>query len=304
MLLASWVNLGVSAMLIPLVLLRGQRVLRSMPLALVGALGGAALTSLTSARTPTDLIPMSAWPNAWFQLLGKVLTPFLYPAVVVGIAIAAAAGAAFLWARAEHRDSARPASLAVLAAAAYWLLIGTSRWVGMNQYFPRYVYPSILLCTVAAAMIATALVRDHSKAVTASLVALLALMTAIGYGRPSLRDVRATLDQRFGRMTPDLITSGARVIGGNYWTVWPAVFHANLTAYRQAGERRPIYGLTFRSSETNRLWAAEPGVVLAAAPGDIEVERFAERAGLATSFIERRGMIDLFKIQLNPTPPE
>jgi hypothetical protein len=146
-------------------------------------------------------------------------------------------------------------------------------------------------------MIAAALARHHSKSATAIAVALLAIASGAGYGRPSLREVRATLDQRFGHMTPDVITSGARTIGGNYWTVWPAVFHANLTAYRQAGHR-PIYGLTFRSSETNGLWAAEPGVVLAAKPGDIEVERFANRAGLVIEFVERRGAIDTFTVRL------
>lgn len=167
----------------------------------------------------------------------------------------------------------------------------------MNLYFPRYVYPSILLCTLAAAMIASALLHDRAKWATAFTVIVLAIATAAGYGRPSPADVRATLDQRFGTITPDVITSGARVIGGNYWKVWPAVFHANLTAYRDAGHR-PVYGLTFRSSETNELWTAEPEVVLAAVPGDIELDRIANRAGLVTTFVERRGMIDLFKVRL------
>ena len=298
MLLAHWVNLGVAAVLIPLVLLRGRLVLRSMLIAAAGAAGGSALVPLASARTTTELIPASGWPNAWWQLLGKVLTPFLSPTVVVLIAIAAAAGGIFLWTRAERRDAARPALIAVLGAAAYWLFIGTSRWVQMNQYFPRYVYPSLLLCSVAAAIVASALARDRSKPVTALLIAIVAIATGAGYGRPSLSGVRSTLDERFGQMTPDLVTSGARVIGGNYWTVWPAVFHANLATYRQAGQRRPIYGLTFRSAETNPLWLHEPEVVLAAKPGDMEVERFANRAGLVIEFVERRGAIDTFAVRL------
>ena len=297
MLLAHWVNLGVAAVLDPP--RAAARTIRrpAMLVAVAGAIVGTALTSLASARTATDLIPVSGWPNAWLQLLGKVLTPFLYPAAIVAIAIAAAAGAVFLWAHAERRDAVRPVLVALLAAAAYWLFIGTTRWVQMNLYFPRYVYPSILLCTLAAAMIAAALLRDHARLAAALTVIVLAIATGAGYGRPSPSDVRATLDQRFGAITPDVITSGARVIGGNYWKVWPAVFHANLTAYRDAGHR-PVYGLTFRSSETNQLWAAEPEVVLAAVPGDIELDRIANRAGLVTTFVERRGTIDLFKVRL------
>jgi hypothetical protein len=298
MVLAHWVNLGVAAVLIPLVLLRRRLVLRSMLTAGAGAIGGTALISLASTRTTTALIPVSGWPNAWVQLLGKVLTPFLYPIVLVGFAAAAGAAGTYLWTREGRRDDVRPAVVAVFGAVAYWLFIGTSRWVQMNQYFPRYVYPSILLCSVAAAMVAAVLVRERSSLVTALMLAVLAIATGASYGRPSFGGVRSTLDQHFGQLTPDVIANGALVIGGNYWTVWPAVFHANLTAYRQAGEHRPIYGLTFRSSDTNRLWAREPGVVLAARPGDIEVERYADRAGLVIEFGERRGAIDTFKVRL------
>lgn len=297
MLLAHWVNVGVAMVLAPLVLLRGRHVLRSILVTAAGAGGGMALIPLSPFRTPSNLIPASDWPNAWLQLLGNVLTPFLYPAVVVAIAIAAAVGAAFLWARTEGRDAARAATMAVVAAAMYWLFTGTSRWIQMNMYFPRYVYPSVLLCSVAAALIAAALLRDRAKSATALIVAVLAVATAIGYGRPSLREIRSTLDQRFGRLTPDVITSGARVIGGEYWTVWPAVFHANLAAYRQARRRRPIYGLAFRSKPTDGLWSSEPGILLAAAPHDGELERFANRIGLATTFVERRGSVDVFRVR-------
>jgi hypothetical protein len=298
MLLAHWVNVGIAAVLVPLVLLRGRVVIRSMLVAVVGAAGGIAVTSLAVPVTRTDFIPLSRWPAAWLQLLAQTISPILYPAAGLGIAVGAAAGAAFLCTRAGRRDSVRPASIALFTAAAYWLFVGTSRWVQMNQYFPRYVYPSILLCTVAAGLIAADLLQNRAKPVTALIAAVLAIATGVRYGSPSPRTVRSTLDQRFGRMTPDIIMSGASAIGGNYWAVWPAVFHANLTRYEEAGGRRPVYGLTLRSSETNAYWTADPGVVLAAARGDIEVERFADRAGLSIDFVGRRGTIDIFKVRL------
>ena len=188
MLLAHWVNLGVAAVLIPLLLLRGRLVLRSVLIAAAGAAGGSALVPLASARTTTELIPVSAWPNAWWQLLGKVLTPFRFPPAVVLIAIAAAAGGVFLWTRAERRDAARPALIAVLGAAAYWLFIGTSRWVQMNQLALRSSEPLALSPSryIGVDAGATEIEAGHG----ALLIAIVAIATGAGYGRPSLSEVR------------------------------------------------------------------------------------------------------------------
>jgi hypothetical protein len=293
MCLAHWVNVGVSMLLVPLVLVRGHHVVRSMLMTAAGAAAGTMLIPLSPFRTPTNLIPMTDWPAAWSQLAGTTPTPFLHPALLGPIALAGAAGAAVVVTRRGGGREMRPAAALLISAVMYWLAIGTSRWVQMNLYYPRYVYPTFLLCGVAWGLVAAVILREHARRVTALVVVALAVVTIAAYGAPSLRGVRSTLDERFGVMTPDVITSGATVIGGEYWTVWPAVFHANLTAYREARRRTPIYGLTFRSSATDRLWMSN-AVLVAVRTGDRALDEFATRTGVSLTFVDHRATVDLF----------
>jgi len=41
--------------------------------------------------------------------------------------------------------------------------------------------------------------------------------------------VRSDLDETLGKYTSEILQSGATHIVGNYWKVWPATFHANMT---------------------------------------------------------------------------
>src|SRR5262245_10461605 len=294
MFLAHWVNIGVAMLLIPLVLLRRRHVVRSLVIVGAGAAAGAALIPLSPYRTPTSTIPLAEWPAAWSQLLAMTPTPLNYPViagvvVVLGVLVAAA----FLTHR--RRDAVGDAAaVALITASLYWLAIGTSRWVQMNLFYPRYIYPTYVLVGVATGLIATALLRRHATLITTLAVVSLVFCTAVLYGPPSPRRLVATLDERFGVMTPDIITTGATVVGGEYWTVWPAVFHANLTTYRQRGAHRPIYGLTFRSTATNELWSHEPNVLVAARTGDRALDEFATRAALSLMFVDHRPTLDLF----------
>jgi len=47
------------------------------------------------------------------------------------------------------------------------------------------------------------------------------------------------------------------VLAGDYWTVWPAVWHAALVQHERADARR-VYGLTHRATPTARDWRARP----------------------------------------------
>jgi hypothetical protein len=291
--LAHWVNSGVTLLLVPLVLARNHDVVRSLIVIAAGAAAGTLAIPLSPFRTPTNLIPITDWPAAWLQLAGTTPTPLLYPALLGPLALAGAAGAAALLMRRDGRPALKPAAALFIAAATYWLAIATSRWVQMNLYYPRYVYPSMLLCGVAWSLVAALLLRDHAARATALVVMVLVAFTVASYGIPSLRRVRSILDDRFGAMTPDVITSGATVIGGDYWTVWPAVFHANLTTYREAVRRPPIYGLTFRSSATDGLWRSNAALV-AVRTGDRALDEFATRTGVSLTFVDHRATIDLF----------
>ena len=216
------------------------------------------------------------------------------------VTILSAMATVIVWRRSRRdvRDSlARqrlaPAGTALIVGATYWLVAGVSRWVQLDIYLPRYIYPSVLMCGVAFGIVVTALVRDRSRSMTFGTALSLCVLTLFNYGVPSRARLRATLDSRLGALTPDVIASGATVIGGNYWVIWPAVFHANLMTHRQKG--RAVYGLTYRSAPTDDLWQSSPADIVIAAPaGDRTIDIWARKAGLTITRLERRGAIDVF----------
>ncbi len=92
-----------------------------------------------------------------------------------------------------------------------------------------------------------------------------------------------------------MIATGASVIGGNYWVVWPAVFHANLTQYRRGGPA--VYGFTYRSAATDGLWMTRSDTILASPAGDRTMAAYARRAGLSIAHVERHGAFDVYVIR-------
>jgi hypothetical protein len=58
-------------------------------------------------------------------------------------------------------------------------------------------------------------------------------------------------------LTEDVLAAGCTHIAGNYWTVWPAVFHANLTLHER-GESRTVWAVTFLAQPASRLWRDTP----------------------------------------------
>ena len=89
-----------------------------------------------------------------------------------------------------------------------------------------------------------------------SVTALLCVATGL-YGLPSPARARAEVDHALGARTANILTSGATHVLGDYWAVWPSVFHANLTLYEQKSDRR-IWGISHRSWATHDQWAATP----------------------------------------------
>src|SRR5262249_6518835 len=77
------------------------------------------------------------------------------------------------------------------------------------------------------------------------------------YGWPSFAGVRRDIDLRCGGLTDDLLASGCTHLAGDYWTVWAAVFHANLELHER-GESRTLWGVTERATPTYQLWKKTP----------------------------------------------
>ena len=87
--------------------------------------------------------------------------------------------------------------------------------------------------------------------------------------------MRADLDHLAGRHTADVLAAGCPLVAGDYWTVWPAVWHAKL-ALRERGERREVWGVTHRSNPTLAEWAGlrGPGLRICVAGNAAEAARW------------------------------
>jgi hypothetical protein len=289
--LAHWVNTGVFLIAIPAVLVARRSTMRALLTVATGMAAGLVFSGLSSApHTSSAAAAVSAWPHGWLQLLSNASSTIGHP-VWLGLLIVAAVivTATLADARSLHL-ALRAAGSAVIIAVGYALVVGSSRWVELNVYLPRYIYPSLFLLAVALSILLVS--PFGGKRSSAPVIALLGAVVIV-YGLPSSSRVRHHIDESFGRLTPEILATGTRVIAGDYWTVWPSVFHANLALYRQRGTIG-VYGLTYRSVETDRLWCHAEDVLVAARSGDRAIGVFADRILLPLRFLEHKTMVDLF----------
>ena len=296
MLLAHWVNLTVCVVLVPLILARRRGAARPLSLTAAGVAGGALFKFLSTAtRTTTNILPAADWPHGWLALLRTTSAGMAHPAGVIVIASLAVV-AAFRLSRGTAADESIEAALAALAeACCYWFVIGTFQHVQLNDYFARYVFPSVLLIAVAATLlIATASGRPR----LASAIACAAFVGAAIFadGVPSTRLLKKEMDRTIGVLTPAVLAADAKVVMGDYWTVWPAVLHANMALYERTGHAG-IFGLAYRSDETDGEWVqrarVEPVVVVAPRFDDASGPLI-DRIGIPLTFVEDRGPLRIY----------
>jgi hypothetical protein len=116
----------------------------------------------------------------------------------------------------------------------------------------------------------------------------------ISHGAPSRSRIDRGLDDRFGRQSDAILHAGATVIAGDYWRVWPAVFHATLTLAR-AHTRARVFGLAYRSEETDMLWKNSGHEALVAGwPDDRSIGMVAAEHGITITPPAHLGEIDLY----------
>jgi hypothetical protein len=270
MFLAVWVNSAVFILLIPLVVLRyvldRQRanLFSSLALIVIGAAAGFVMMTLSSsANTASTLLPPASWMNGWQQLVAHTHSE-LAPHLILLLWIVVPAAVGLLGILLKYSDK-RPLWISLLLAGtaiSYYLAIGALTWVSANLYFPRYIYPALLVLTTAMAILVVAPFEKRLRTVKwIPIVATLAILIAalISFGEPSITQVRRSIDHKFGSMTNDIISSRAEVLAGNYWKIWPAVFHVHLVLYHR-GDRRPFYGESIRGSGTARFWMHAPNI--------------------------------------------
>lgn len=271
--LAFWISLATLFWLLPLLLLR--RVLRLERMDRGGSVflltGACFLASLAASALDalfgfggTDLgpSPVTDWPKAWLGLTGGALR-YLSPRWVAGVGLLLSLAALCALSRrqsAQHRARLALASgLCLLGTAAGEIAaLGTSGWIHLMQYDVRFLLSGLIALIVAGPALLLTLLLEETPAVwrrAANTLALAALLpvTFLRYGPPSPAAARRALDSGLGRHSAEIIAGGGTHVIGNFWRVWPAVFHTNLSLFEQ-GEPRRVWGLTFRSLPTRHLW--------------------------------------------------
>jgi hypothetical protein len=292
--LACWVNLGIVVMLAIAAAVMGSRRIRLLALETAAAAAAfIAARYLASAHTVASLAPPRQWPEGWRQLLEGTSAITASPAVVIGIAAGTAVTLGWLW-RTGAMPSWRTVAAIVGMAVGTWLVVGTSLWVGMNRYSPRYMYPTLMMVGVGVSTVFAALFAKRTREVSVAAIAALIVVAIVRYGPPSPAHVDRSLDERVGRQTAAVLQSGATVIAGDYWRVWPAVFHANL-ALARAHKRARVFGLAYRSEETDPLWKkAGQQILVAGSRDDRSVIGVAAEHGVAIGLLAHLPEIDLY----------
>ena len=281
-------RLARDAGLLALGLVAGQVFLRAYP-----ALSG------TPLRLDVAPLPLSALPGAWTTFFANAWrNAGPWPAVLWAASVAGV-GLLALPSLRRHLGGALLRVSALLGAAlAYALFAGSLRWVEENAFHWRYLAPSALLVHLAAAsLLAEPLARLRRTARPAALAALALIPVAAlaAAGPPSLARLRGDLDAVAGRLTNDVLAARCDVLVGEYWTVWPTVWHAALVLHER-GEARRLYGLTHRATPSAAVWWDRRGEVRLCRPAgeDAAAARWLRDFGMPPArAVERVGAVEV-----------
>jgi hypothetical protein len=274
-----------------------DRLLVDAGLLALGVLAGQVAIRLHPRLTgrPLELalgfLPVDGWPRAWATFAAGAWRSGR--GWLAALAAVSAAGVALIAAVPRLRPTLRRALVRAGALAgagvAYGLLTGSLGWVAQNGFHWRYLVPSVLLLHVAAvSLLAEPLARSRRLGLPVGAISLAApaLAALVAWGPPSLARVRGALDRTCGALTPRVLALRCDAVAGDYWTVWPAVWHAAWARARgegPAGGPVVTYGLTHRARPTLPLWA-RPGARVCVPEGQEAIaRRWIEDHGLAAA---------------------
>jgi hypothetical protein len=295
--LAHWVNLGVVLVLAPAVALR-WRPRALLPLAtavgvgiLIQHVGGP--TELSFGATDTGVAPTQLL-RSWKSIASGAAIYLSHPTVTAVMAGISLLG---LWRVPSSSGLSNTGIRAMaLTALVYFVATASIRHVAANDFNIRYFYPALVMClTVTAALVCGAL-HAHPRLRDCASGAMLVVAVAQAFGAPAPMKIEKTLDMQFGDMTAVVVTTNASVIAGSYWSVWPAVFHANLSSYRRSSSRQ-VYGLAYRSDVTDGLWSAghERVRMVARSNEDADVRQALAHLPVPFHLVGRLGRFSLFE---------
>ena len=256
----------------------------------------------------TDLgtAPIKDWPLGWRRLAEETvhyLSPGWMVTLLLLLAVAATLSVVSRLSPLSRRGPGREtgegpgvrapfaAGLALTAAALGELaVLGTSGWIHRQLFDVRYLTSGLTALTVAGPALFFCLILERApvswqRTANALVLAALIPLTLFRFGPPSPARARTALDTGLGLCSPAVLASGATHVIGNFWRVWPAVFHANLRL-DERGDQHKIWGITYRSAPTRSLWtpADWTRARFAGLGPDSEIERERRRFGIPTLY--------------------
>ncbi len=240
-----------------------RELLIALFLTVIGTLFGWMLMGMGEV-SPTKLTftPISDWAEGWERMATGILRRF--PHYLSTLRWLGAVGCIWLLVPTTRAVAIRcwlAVAVAAVSLTSQILICGTLEWTQMNDYDGRYAFAGL----VALAPAATAVVVGPLVAVCPIVtrwvgwvaVASLPLAAIAIYGVPSVSAARSAVDQAAGRWTDDILSSRCTHLVGDYWAVWPAMFHTN-TTLADRGDPRIVWGVAFRAVPSRPRWSQIP----------------------------------------------
>lgn len=265
--LAHWVNVGIGLLLGILVVFRAlsagkvhfqgrdEETSRALILLAIGfGLGLMGMQLAPYHETAEGITSPDQWLPGWSRLAGNTwtaLAPHHGPIFLAMTATLVLVLSACLQPLGEYAStSLHRAAVFLLTTILYGAFVCTLEWVERGSFMARYSIPLVILIhtglsVVAAAPLGLALEARPWQGFCA-VAPLVLLAASYSYGYPSPSGVQDDLAERMGSRTADVLAARCTHVAGNYWVVWPTVFHANLVRSRR-GRGEVIWGVSFRS---------------------------------------------------------
>ena len=215
-------------------------------------------------ETRMEILPIKDWPTAW-QAMMQSVRPNFKP--IGWLCVSALVSICLSRIRPVPRFQATTIARATPLLAAGLLnslFMCSLTWVALNRGTPILAYALLPIVFAQTALLILAIMPLTAKLslrnrhrLSNACVAFLFVGVLTAFGTPSLRGVHEDLDRSLGKWTPEILDSQATHVCGDYWQVWASVFHANLVLHER-GERKIIWGVSYRAAPTKDLWTAIP----------------------------------------------
>ena len=263
-------------------------------------------------RVTFSLVPLSSYPGAVATAAYKTCDMVVGPGGAVLVA-AAAVAAAWLEGR-----GAWPRGVSVLATAAFgfFACVGGMQWVSMNASHPRYLLPATVSAYACVGIMFSEVFQEalgpvlrasrYASWTRWAVAATVPSALFLGYGWPDAGAPRRAIAHIGSPLAEQVVESGVEFVAGDYWSLWPVVYKANLILYDR-GETRRVWGLGFRAGDTRHRWEAtvrDGGATVAHLPrtsprGDHDLRWIADHLDLEIGDRERSlGDLDFHRFRL------